>query len=247
MNGKGAFSLMRTGTNRNKGFTAVEIAMVATVIAILALLILPIFRQRAEEARSVAAQDELVSIAKATLLVEADMPGGNFLPQLSDFDNRSNKELVAADSVAADLEPPRVRWIRPDGQPGRFEEMTEGDWEAMVIQNWEGPYLAFRNTVSLQEIAIRFPNFTSNQQGPILIPPSYTAEELAADKYPVDPWGSPYLLFGAEETVYNVRAVFSLGPDGRPSSPDLVPAIQPSHYNRRDGVLGTGDDLDFLF
>ena len=57
---------------KSSGFTAMEITMVATIIAIIALLILPLFRARTDEAKEVAARDEIDSIVKAEVLVNAD-------------------------------------------------------------------------------------------------------------------------------------------------------------------------------
>ena len=42
-----------------RGFTAVELSMVVTVIAILALLILPLFQRQTDEARITAAQGDI--------------------------------------------------------------------------------------------------------------------------------------------------------------------------------------------
>lgn len=236
----------------SRGFTAVEIAMVASVIAILALLILPIFRQRAEEARVAAVEDELASLVKALLLVEADMPGGGYLVQLNDLDNRSNPTLdVLNDPLTPDLDPPVSFWNRDLGE-FQFLNLTQVADRARyqtILSNWKGPYVAWKNTVSLLELRDRaslqpYTNQGANQ-GPISIPapPVYNNFDLGADRYPVDPWGNPYLLFGPEETIYNVRVLYSVGPNGVPGNgngdlPD---------YNRRNGVLGTGDDFSFTF
>lgn len=247
---KGVSRAMRRMIPRNRAFTAVEIAMVASVIAIIALLILPIFRKRAEEARLVAAQDELQSIVKALLLVEADMPGGNYFPPLNDLDNRENTEAAVND--IPDLQPSRLAWgfIVAENQFG-FSVINEDVWRTTVVPNWRGPYIAVRKAVSLAQIQTQFPEMTRNfGQGPIFIPAApWDAASLAADRYPIDPWGRPYLLFGQEETIYNIRAVYSLGPNGIPGPPDNNPTrpTQASDYNRRFGILGLGDDLEFLF
>ena len=52
-------------TRHNRGFTAIEVSAVATIIAILALILIPIVRNRVAEARLVAAQDDMASIEKA--------------------------------------------------------------------------------------------------------------------------------------------------------------------------------------
>src|SRR5689334_11618569 len=53
---------------RRAGFTAIEISAVATIIAIMALILIPIVRNRVEEARKVAAQDDMAGIEKAESL-----------------------------------------------------------------------------------------------------------------------------------------------------------------------------------
>lgn len=253
-----------------RGFTAVEIAMVASVIAILALLVLPIFRQRAEDARLAAAQDEVQSLVKALLLVEADMPGGRFMVRLNDLDNRSYQDDPASTSTTPNpawaLEPPRTYWVAGTGAGdlGRFISSADPsyrfDYLSTVVQNWSGPYVAYRSTISLQEILDNFDEFTDGRSnstqsrapgtGPIAVfDADIDSQSLLQDRYPVDPWGSPYLLFGSDETVYNIRAIYSLGPDGVPGPVPGLPPGGAADFDRRRGVLGiTGsDDIFFEF
>lgn len=258
---EGVSPLMRLQTrNRRQGFTAVEIAMVASIIAILALLIIPIFRDRAENARFVAAQDELASMAKALILVEADMPGGGWLVQLSDLDQPSiepGDSLAGVDGGFEPGYPPRIRWVR-DGGPsgeGAFEEIAFGNPEYnQVLSNWQGPYVAFprggadggaEKMIPLTSVATQFPEVTneatSGNQGPILVP---ATGDYEFDLYPLDPWGTPYLLFGPAETLYNSRVIYSLGPNGLPGDGSI---FTPAAYNRRSGILGLGDDLIYEF
>ncbi len=256
MTAKGALTLMQFRRRPNeKGFTAVEIAMVASIIAILALLILPIFRQRAEEARKVAVQDELQSLTKALLLVEADIPSGGFLPRLNDLDNPENTTITALSTPTPGFDPPRARWIPGTSAltPGIFDAITpDAQYYSGVVPFWKGPYVAMKNTCTLQYILDNYLQATDRLEGPIAIldttsgAPNPIDGDLAnsTDRYPVDPWGSPYLLFGPEETVYNSRALYSLGPNRNPGL-QVIPAN--SDYNRRTGVLGTGDDYSFIF
>jgi type II secretory pathway pseudopilin PulG len=239
----------------------VEIAMVASVIAIIALLILPIFRKRAEDAREVAAQDEVQSLVKALLLVEADMPGGGYLPPLNDLDNRESQGTTLNDTP--DLQPSRLKW--GELTPGNFGFgiLSDAEWSATSVPNWRGPYIAVRKSVTLAELRVRHPETTSSNgqgsgQGPIFIPPlgavaanspnPWTATSIAADRYPIDPWGRPYLLFGSE-TDFNVRAVYSMGANGVPGPPTSNPTRPTiaSDYDRVNGILGDGDDIEFIF
>lgn len=248
----------RPGRDR-RGFTAVEIAMVASVIAILALLILPIFRQRSEEARLVAAKDELQSIVKAIQLLEADIPGGNHLVQLSDLDNLEWQEGTVPPGTEPHIEPGRSKWFRDPATPANSRFVMPGEvagfhpvgtYNTSIAPNWRGPYLAFRNTVSLAQIANNFPAMV-HPFGPIRIfGAPYNAASLQADRYPIDPWGNPYLLFGPEnETNFNFRAVYSLGPDGLPGgqAERALLGVPANAHRRQAGLLGTGDDLEFRF
>jgi len=256
---QGALPLMRFTRSSQRAFTAVEVAMVASVIAILALLILPIFRQRAEEAKVTAANDEIQSLVKALILIEADLPGGNFLPQLNDLDNRENppadRTLAGFDPI---FEPATSFWNRVTGQ---FEITTIPTYNATVRANWRGPYIAVRNTKSLSEIAASYPLLTANgaNDGPITIfgnngftfasdPYTSNASALDNDRYPVDPWGTPYLLYGPE-TVYNVRLLLSLGPNATPgnnTTPGTADFNRPNMEARYKTGAG-GDDQTFFF
>jgi prepilin-type N-terminal cleavage/methylation domain-containing protein len=252
-----------SAARRRRGFTAVEIAMVASVIAILALLILPVFRQRAEDARQAAARDELASIVKALLLVEADIPGGRHLPQLSDLDNLELPDGTVPPGTNPEQEPGRSRWYSDPITPALSRFVLPGEipafysnavYQGSVAPAFRGPYLAMKNTLSLAAIAAQFPQLTTANGGPITIftTPPFTPTALANDRYPVDPWGTPYLLFGPEgETIYNFRAVYSLGPDGLPGGTAerafFGGGLPPNAFRRQGGLLGRGDDLEFRF
>jgi len=233
---EGARLLMQLQRNNRKGFTAVEIAMVATVIAIIALLILPIFRQRAEDAKEVAAEDELASLVKALLLVEADMPGGNFLPRLNDLDNRQDQI-------------PKVRW---NNAASDWEAIPEAEQQRLAA-SWRGPYIAVKKYETLFVLEnTPSPLVTAGVIfiQPLSDPPNFQQDD-PEDRYPVDPWGTPYLLFGPQfdesglvETDYNIRALYSLGADRVPGSGNPTPTN--ADYNDRE-LLGTGDDKEFLF
>ncbi|MCC5875935.1 MAG: type II secretion system protein GspG [Candidatus Sumerlaeia bacterium] len=244
----------RPDTRQKRGFTAVEIAMVASVIAILALLILPIFRQRAEEARIAAAQDELQSLVKALLLVEADIPGGNHLPQLSDLNNLEAGPNANLTGTAPDpSQPGRTRWFNDPVNPQASRFVFAGEipafypqasYQNTVAPNWKGPYIAMRNTMPLGQLLAQFPELTAGNGG--------TIRTQGFDVYPLDPWGSPYILFGPEgETAYNYRVIYSLGPDGLPGGTaqraGFGGGLPANAFRRQGGLLGTGDDLEFRF
>ncbi len=218
--------------HRLRGFTAVEIAMVATVIAIIALLALPIFRQRTEEARESAVFDELSSLAKVQLLAEADT---GFQVRLQD------------------LSKPKLDGSSP---------VTIKTWDTRVINtntlesNWEGPYIALnsRNSVSVDDLQ-DFWYSPVDGNGFIAVVSANplarrapgggeSADNTADDRYPIDPWGNPYVFFGegnlnpiaGNESNFNTSILVSFGPDGNVGNlPDDI-LTNPNAYRRWNGV-----------
>lgn len=259
-----------------RGFTAVEITMVATVIAILALLVLPIFRDRVEAARLAAAQDELDSIAKAILMVEADV-GAGFQPRLQDLDN--GPSLLANGNVTrVDIEPPIAAWN------WTLETAEQPFSRQRVVSGWKGPYLSFKRFAYVSTDPALNPNLDDRwwlTTGNVLVVgaagiPNFTGfggpatddltpgSEEEADRYPIDPWGSPYLFFGkgrfdpstaatglpinaGDNYEYPSARLYCLGPNGVPGNSATAPLTVADEYRREGPFLGTGDDLDYRF
>lgn len=236
---------------RRRGFTAVEIAMVATVIAILALLIIPIFRKRTDEAKLAAANDEIQSLAKAYLIIESDLDG--FQPRLQDLDNIEKGDATITNVT---LDPPIAEWNRTLGFA--IDGVTPvADTRPTVVQNFRGPYIAFRRSDTVENIIAIYGNdITYTNGGPIYVVSSATGDgpnynntvedDPANDRYPLDPWNAPYLYYG-RETDFNVRFIVSFGPNGVPGDGVGGPS---NIYQRPDtggAELGTGDDIVFRF
>lgn len=251
------------GAQARRGFTAVEIAMVATVIAIIALLILPIYRQRVEAARKAAVIDELSSIAKAQLLVEADV---NMQARLQDLDNT---QVVNFDGGNAQEIIPFAAWN------GTLEAVVPKSRQTLIgvdvtgEPNWKGPYLAMKKTATVQELQDYWYNgptlgaggfiYVVGQGTPAYPGPPPIVDNPTADRYPLDPWGNPYIFFGVgrfpndaplSESFFNSSVAYSLGPDGLPGD-EITPFGNPGAYRPRaplgDGVLGLGDDEEYRF
>lgn len=249
--------IIRTPRTSPHGFTAVEIAMVASVIAILALLILPMFRNRSEEAKSVAARDELQSLAKALLLAQADT--GRYF-RLQDLDN----------GLASALDRPDINVPITDA----FDTLTENQRFQLVQPSgavqlgasyWRGPYISFQKSITLGQLLAARPYLFRNQaqpaipfQGPIWSAHSTSGTGFPksgnvygavfdpnADRIPVDPWGSPY-LFIAETQYGGHRMLFSMGPNGIPGN-TTTPTDPTRYYPPPVGELGTGDDIQYIF
>jgi len=242
----------------SRGFTAIEISMVVTVIAILALLILPLFRDRVEAARRAAVQDELQSLMKAELLAFADT---HYFFRLQDLDNTTE---FNDPPLRPDEEVPICSWNRPF-TPEEREKLRTGS------NAWKGPYISVSKYkyMELQDAIAAVPEFFwsySGPGGPIMDltgtdwwpdPNVPIAADAPEDKILIDPWGTPYLFFGTgklleeggayimQESSFGHGAIYSLGPDGMPG--DGVPYQGDAPVLLREsGVLGQGDDY-FVF
>jgi len=236
---------------RARAFTAVEVTMVAAVIAILALIILPLFQKRADKARIAAAQGDLQEIAKAEMLAYADT---SLYFRLQDLDNT---QLYPGTDTDRDISVPYATWERA---------LTQSERE-VLYRRWQGPYIAMQNMASVllgtaltwsPQLQGAFFGITSTQhKHPILILGHGLgvnawdgSVDSLIDKIPIDPWGSPYIFYApASETDYNYGngVIYSMGPDGVPgngvnfTSDNLDrDSIDPSH-------LGYGDDIKYVF
>jgi type II secretory pathway pseudopilin PulG len=221
------------------GFTAVEIAMVATVIAILALLILPLFRKRTAEAKIAAARDEIQSLVKSLAIANYDT---NKWFRLQDLDNTQNYNDPP---LNPDLEVPVCVWNR---------RLTTAERQVLhQPDQWLGPYHSVARFVTLGLLRSTTggrPYLLSSNGGPILYDPTIDKDE---DKLPIDPWGSPYIMFGegsiteypgysgSDTTYYGNGVIYSLGPNGV-AGDDIAGGTNPTNYQRWGGVLGTGDE-----
>jgi type II secretory pathway pseudopilin PulG len=229
--------------------------MVVTIIAILALLIIPLFRDRVEAARRAAAQDELKSLQTAEMLAFADT---GWFYRLQDLDNSTQ---FNEPPVFVHQEIPIARWNRPF-TPEERRKLTEGD------TRWKGPYISVTRykAMEMSDAIITFPEFfwsQPGQGGPIMdiLSPNGAdwwpganvpiAGDDPDDFIIIDPWGTPYLFFGTgqmnelegsyNESDFGNAALYCLGPDGMPG--DQVPYVGDGSVLMRElGIVGTGDD-----
>ena len=134
---------MQLKNSKNQfGFTAAEIVTVVAIIAILALIVIPRYWQRSEEAKIVAAKDEMQQIAKMESLAYADcgvfvFPGN--LMQVS----KSQYAVVTVWSFDT--------WLNAAPyQPSNFSTgyFLNADPMQPVLASlgslWNGPYLTFQ-------------------------------------------------------------------------------------------------------
>ena len=235
-----------------KGFTAIEITMVATIIAILALIIIPTLRKRTEQAREAAAAAAMANIAKIQTIAFEET---GYYFRLMDLDNTS---AFTTSIDRPDREVPQVSWNRP-------LLVSERN---ILKDKWMGPYptASEKAFITLGELKksideggrpYMLSQYNSGNGGGIYVTSSeFTGTTSDEDKIPIDSWGNPYLFFGTgkfipsnlSETSFRIPVVYSLGPNGVPgnlSPPD--DDTEPKYYLREEGVLGTGDDLTHYF
>ena len=245
----------------NRGFTAIEVSAVATIIAILALILIPIMRTRVEEARIAAATDDMVGLDKAASMAFAYT--GKSFRTFDLLQPRPNLENLTVGSAAynAELQKlPKAFWNRA---------VTAAD-EPNLVANWEGPYIAVQASMTLDEALNFFPHLfrsedgSASGSGPIFSVDADDDDEQgnnarARRKVPIDPWGAPYLMFGvgpmgtagnpadtrSAETNFSTAVVYSLGPNSLPGN-DLDSSNSAKYFRPivgGSGVLGQGDDL----
>ncbi len=223
---------------KSRAFTAVEVTMVAAVIAILALIILPLFQKRAESAKIAAVQDDLQGLAKAEILANAD---ADWYFRLQDLDNT---KLYPGTADQRDISVPYAIWDRA---------LTTSERE-VLSRRWEGPYIAVQTASStlLGDARANWSTafFTQTSQGkyPILV----FTEDNDDDKIPSDPWGGPYIFYApGTETSYNFSnaVIYSMGQNGLPGdgTGGPVDASQLVRDSTNSSHLGNGDDFKFVF
>lgn len=241
-----------------RGFTAIEITMVASIIAIIAMLVLPLFRNRVDAAKKAACQADLASLMKAEELVKADT---GYFVRLEDLDNIVLNTPTPVPPQGINLETPPFHY---NTTLTTWEPMTETQWRAFSGPKpdglFKGPYIAFRNSITYQELVADMklalllksttdPAWPSTSgggfRGPIWDIPQSSGKALydhRDNRYPVDPWGNPYLFFPATdetETGYGCSIIYSLGPDGKPG---LAPGTSASDYYRGAHIGETNSD-----
>ncbi len=222
--------------------------MVATVIAILALLVLPLYRKRVQEAREVAARDEVASIAKGQLLAEADL---GYQIRLQDMDNGEEIEGVDLDGSNVDIYPPIAAWN------GTLQVVRQDRNRVSTVKFWHGPYASLNNYAlvdDLQEYWYDSPIAGPVNAGFIYVvdgtasgpsfpgPSGPVNDNTAEDRYPLDPWGTPYAFYGPgrfphnnpdnSESTFNFSIVVSFGPDGAVAEGQPSALIDRTNYRR---------------
>lgn len=266
-------TLKTTAMRADAGFTAIEIAMVAAVIAILSLIVLPIFRNRVEDAKIAAAQADLSALMKAEQVVKADIDA---YARLEDLDNVQLNGYTAAPTNGIDKEVPAFKYLKPSDTVSpdaatRHIITTQLERSQLAGTNdnpvWKGPYIAFQRSIKYSDIK----NTAISNVGQYLLRSQNGGAYEAAiqdintgpffdsenNRIPTDPWGTPYLFFPPTgnaadpngNAAFASSVIYSLGPNGLPgdgSQPTNVAAYTREYgFNNPtdNGALGKGDDL----
>jgi len=206
---------------RRAGFTAIELAAVASIIAILALILIPIVRNRLEVARETAAIDDMRTIEVAQMMASADTA---FYFRLNDLDNPAldndtwnNGAATAAELDIAAAPVPNGTWNRNFS----ISEQTTGSPKNIgaIGSLWNGPYTTFNKGKFVKLVPAladgtstdlrwrrvditAFPGVTDNtgNQGPIPIhmdgSDPLNDDDARNEDYPRDPWRGAHLFFG---------------------------------------------------
>lgn len=254
-----------------------EVIAVATIIAILALILIPILTTQVEKSREVAVSDEMSNLAKVASLAYAET---NHYYRLQDYDNRTTYYPDRIDDPTVEV--PVMYFGEPTQVPPQAMSAAE---RARFKDKWEGPYTSFHKYGVINDLYLSFPKMFSVFQvqstgggllqasGPIVVhvsgaltntatPPEPPTQDERRDLYPLDPWGNPYIFFPTgylvipgvmTESTYS-PALYSLGPDGLPGSPSAGGPTDPAgkdyfpyRADKTGGFLGTGDDITWKF
>lgn len=103
--------MRRDFPDRSQGFTLIEIMVVVVIIAILAALIVPRVMGRPDEARVVAAQQDIRTIAQALKLYRLD----------------NLRYPTTEQGLAALVKPPVITPLAPNWKPGGYLERLPRD------------------------------------------------------------------------------------------------------------------------
>ncbi|MCX7718351.1 MAG: prepilin-type N-terminal cleavage/methylation domain-containing protein [Candidatus Sumerlaeaceae bacterium] len=235
-----------TAKRSQGGFTVLELLIAVIIIGILVAIIVPVYTDRAEQARLTAAQQDLDALKTAqehaaidtayfyALYVLDDVRDFDGVPSSNPNDRTDGiRDEVLRTDISGD--PRRIFIDTTSGQvPAGFATIFSQIQTSETNFNWNGPYV----------------NYTRRS-----LPGEFT--DVPADM-PLDPWGRPYLFFTkdgyfnprtltidnqvtingttllGDATIFDRPTVLSLGADG--ASGGIVNGVQNNNF-------GTGDDL----
>ena len=181
-------------TQRRAGVTLSEMLVVLVIISLLSTIAVPVYVNRAEDARRATALDEVRNIAEAM-----DMVGifhGFYVPiqLLDDIPGDESSGLIGSDADAIGLEDSSIKLIDVNSslealtaQPSLSDDTSNARVRSL-IQNWQGPFMSFQRVfISDSDTA---------DPGPGELNPF-----LKKLDHPLDPWGQPYRFYSPRGLV----------------------------------------------
>lgn len=181
-----------THRRTNRGVTLTELLVVMLIISLLATVAVPVYVNRAENARVAIANAECREIAQAE--EQCAILHGFYVPfQVLDDTPALGPNLFVAteDSITQDatingntsvINP----LIRPFDQLGRqptLNQYTVNSRLRSMVLNWQGPFLNPQRVYLGNRLDLRPGN------------PDYFSSPWFRLDFPLDPWGTPYALY----------------------------------------------------
>lgn len=202
---KGKISVLHPFRIQDKGFTILEVLIAVVIIGILVAVAISRYTQRTDEAKINIARSEMQMFAKAEQAIEIDTGYYVSLRVLAEVHNSLQpfNDTMGWRSYPIEAD----QWGYAITTAGTWAEFSPGAWlNYQLASDWKGPYMEFKqkgagsNTYGVYTNDV-FPGSDS--------PPYDT-------KYgtPLDPWGSPYRLFGPVNTIggsHDPRLPFNKG------------------------------------
>lgn len=225
-----------THTSSRAGVTLTELLVVLVIVSILSAIAVPVYMNKAENARKTAALSECRQLAEAE--DACVVHHGFYVPlQLLDDLPKGASQRTTIDTIDKEtsvklIDPNKSIFTLDQNQPS-VNNVTSNPRIADTVNNWQGPFL------NVQRV---FTGATTANN-----PSLPTGSEIMLD-YPLDPWGNPYRFYSPlgviGSTAYSGRsasdwsntsfsdgqvtrtdpnrfdryAVVSYGPDGLPDT-----------------------------
>lgn len=257
--------------NRKYGFTSIEIVTSAAIIALLALALVPVVRDRLDEAKLTAAQDDMSQLQKAEEIAFAHT-GFYFRPvDLARPSLTAEEKNLTATQIRNLGKIPDMFWDRP---------MTDVEL-VRIAKTWAGPYYRIQRGITIQQLVENLPHLWRGTipsgsgitvtlgRGPLILGADDDEDweypdggALRSRKYPTDPWGNPYIFFGSGiidqganpqlpssgsnnlpvPYAFSGCVVYSLGPDGIAGNSTLNgSSVDPRDYFRESAFTDPKD------
>jgi prepilin-type N-terminal cleavage/methylation domain-containing protein len=224
-------TVMKRCISTRLGVTLTELLVVMVIIAILTTIAVPVYLNKAENARINTAKADVRQLAEAEdscaiahgfyvpLQVLNDLPANlnrtaspsGSLPDLI-YPSETNRYLIDP-SMTIDEVLNNTLTIRRDQNSQAVGGSTTTDARVTkMIDEWQGPFLNFH----------RYGRLTSSST--IL---EFNGPQEHPDNYPIDPWGNPYLFYVPQgvlniysgsasiDTRFMRYAIVSAGPNGK--------------------------------